>query len=68
MLKCKYIYIQAGEVILVREDIDIRLLDYFYYDHSEVDKAHSLVIVQEEPKSGTEQSRDKRTSEAEDKH
>lgn len=53
---------------MVRGDIDIRLLDYFYYDHSEVDKAHSLVIVQEEPKSGTEQSGDKRTSEAEDKH
>lgn len=52
----------------MREDIDIRLLDYFYYDHSEVDKDHSLVIIQEEPKSGTEQSRDRRTSEAEDKH
>lgn len=52
----------------MRGDIDIRLLDYFYHDHSEVDKAHSLVIVQEEPEAGHEQSGDKRASEADDKH
>ena len=51
----------------MREDIDIRLLDYFYYDHSEVDKAHSLVIIQEEPASGPDQPGEKRTSEAEDR-
>lgn len=68
MLQCKYIYIQAGEVICVREDIDIRLLDYFYYDHSEVDKDHSLVVIQEESTSGPEQSGDQLASEADDKH
>jgi hypothetical protein len=55
-------------VIYVREDIDIRLLDYFYYNHSEVDKAHSLVIIQEEPAYDPNQSEDKRASVAEDKH
>ncbi len=52
----------------MREDIDIRLLDYFYYDHSEVDKAQSLVIVQEEPAYDPSQSGEKRASEADDKH
>jgi len=52
----------------VREDIDIRLLDYFYFDHSDVDKAHSLVIIQEEPAHDPNQPEDKRASEAEDKH
>lgn len=33
----------------MREDIDIRLLDYFYFDHSAVDKSHSLVVIEEEP-------------------
>jgi hypothetical protein len=55
-------------VIYVREDIDIRLLDYFYYDHSDVDKAHSLVIIQEEPAYDPNQSSDQRASAAEDKH
>jgi len=52
----------------VREDIDIRLLDYFYYDHSDVDKAHSLVIIQEEPAYDPNQSSDQCASEADDKH
>ena len=53
---------------MVREDIDIRLLDYFYYDHSEVDKAHSLVIVQEEPAHDPNQSVEKPAPELNDKH
>lgn len=52
----------------MREDIDIRLLDYFYYDHSEVDKAQSLVIVQEEPTYDPSQSGEKRASEADNQH
>ncbi len=52
----------------MREDIDIRLLDYFYFDHSEVDKAHSLVVIEEEPAYDSDQSGDKLISEAKDKH
>ena len=31
----------------MRSDIDTRLLDYFLYDHADVDKAHSLVVIPE---------------------
>ena len=31
----------------MRSDIDTRLLDYFLYDHADIDKAHSLVVVPE---------------------
>jgi len=31
----------------MRSDIDTRLLDYFLYDHANVDKAHSLVVIPE---------------------
>ncbi len=33
----------------MRSDIDIRLFDYFLYEHADVDKAHSLVTVPEKP-------------------
>jgi hypothetical protein len=59
---------QAGEVILVREDIDIRLLDYFYFSHSEVEKANSLVVIEEETESGAGQSEEKHTAESNEKH
>ncbi|MCA9808928.1 MAG: hypothetical protein KC473_01190, partial [Candidatus Dadabacteria bacterium] len=44
----KNIYIRKG-VISMRSDIDIRLFDYFLYEHADVDKAHSLVTVPEKP-------------------
>jgi len=31
----------------MRSDIDTRLLDYFLYEHADVDKTHSLVTVSE---------------------
>ena len=31
----------------MRGDIDTRLLDYFLYDHADIDKDHSLVVVPE---------------------
>ncbi len=50
----------------MREDIDIRLLDYFYFDRSEVDKAHSLVVIEEKPGPG--QPEEKHAPELNDKH
>jgi len=29
----------------MRGDIDTRLLDYFLYDHADIDKDHSLVVI-----------------------
>jgi hypothetical protein len=55
-------------VILVREDIDIRLLDYFYFSHSDVEKASSLVVIQEEKDSTSAQAQQKDTPESNDKH
>jgi len=52
----------------VREDIDIRLLDYFYYSHSAVDKANSLVVIEEQSESGDSQSVEKQPTESKDKH
>jgi len=52
----------------VREDIDIRLLDYFYYSHSAVDKSNSLVVIEAEPETGNDQSQEKRASESSEKH
>jgi len=52
----------------VREDIDIRLLDYFYYSHSAVDKANSLVVIEAEPETGKDQLQEKRASESNEKH
>ncbi len=44
----------------MRSDIDIRLFDYFLYEHADVDKAHSLVNVPE--KSREKDKNDKRSS------
>jgi len=55
-------------VIKVREDIDIRLLDYFYFSHSAVDKAESLVVVEAESETGADESREKHASESNEKH
>lgn len=53
---------------MVREDIDIRLLDYFYFSHSEVEKASSLVVIQDETESGAGQSEEKHAAESNEKH
>jgi hypothetical protein len=52
----------------VREDIDIRLLDYFYFSHSAVEKANSLVVIEEESETGIKESEEKRASESNDKY
>ncbi len=52
----------------MREDIDIRLLDYFYFSHSAVDKAKSLVVVEAESETGTKESEEKLASESNEKH
>ena len=52
----------------MREDIDIRLLDYFYYSHSAVDKAESLVVIEEESETGIKESEEKHASESNEKH
>ena len=52
----------------MREDIDIRLLDYFYYSHSAIDKANSLVVVESDTETVTDQSEEKRASESNEKH
>ncbi|MEW6144241.1 MAG: hypothetical protein AB1598_04395 [Thermodesulfobacteriota bacterium] len=53
---------------MVREDIDIRLLDYFYFSHSEVEKASSLVVIQEGTESGADESEERHSAESNDKH
>ena len=58
----------AGEVIWVREDIDIRLLDYFYFSHSAVEKSNSLVVIQEETENSTNKPQEEHTSESNEKH
>jgi hypothetical protein len=68
MLKCKQIDVRAGEVILVRGDIDIRLLDYFYFSHSEVEKANSLVVIEEEKDSTPDKSDHTDKPESNEKH
>lgn len=50
----------------MREDIDIRLLDYFYFSHSEVEKTNGVVALQEEKESTDEQQ--KNASEPSEKH
>lgn len=52
----------------MREDIDIRLLDYFYYSHSAVDKTNSLVVIETQSDTGTNESEEKRSSESNEKH
>ncbi|HVY54340.1 MAG TPA: hypothetical protein VHC46_01140 [Thermodesulfobacteriota bacterium] len=52
----------------MREDIDIRLLDYFYFSHSAVDKAESLVVIEDEPETRTNKSEEKHASESKEKH
>jgi len=52
----------------VREDIDIRLLDYFYFSHSAVDKAKSLVVVESESETGADESSEKHAPESNEKH
>ncbi|HET7289730.1 MAG TPA: hypothetical protein VFJ67_04755 [Thermodesulfobacteriota bacterium] len=52
----------------MREDIDIRLLDYFYFSHSAVEKANSLVVIEEESETGIKESEEKRASESNDKY
>ncbi len=39
----------------MRGDIDTRLLDYFLYDHADIDKDHSLVVV---PENSHEENKD----------
>jgi hypothetical protein len=55
-------------VILVRGDIDIRLLDYFYFSHSEVEKANSLVVIEEEKDSTPDKSDHTDKPESNEKH
>ena len=52
----------------MREDIDIRLLDYFYFSHSAVDRANSLVVIPEEKDSTSDLSQQKDTPESNEKH
>lgn len=52
----------------MREDIDIRLLDYFYFSHSAVDKANSLVVIEGESETGADEPQEKRASESSEKH
>ena len=58
----------AGEVIWVREDIDIRLLDYFYFSHSAVEKSNSLVVIQEEPENSVNNPQEELISDSNEKH
>jgi type IV secretory pathway VirD2 relaxase len=50
----KNIYIRTGGDVM-RGDIDTRLLDYFLYDHADIDKAHSLVVI---PENSLEKNKD----------
>jgi len=52
----------------MREDIDIRLLDYFYFGHSAVDKSHSLVVIEEETERDSPRAKEIPAADSDGKH
>jgi hypothetical protein len=61
-------YRTAGEVIYMRGDIDIRLLDYYIYDLTKLSETHAVSEKQEKAEPSLNQSEEKSSPGINDKH
>jgi hypothetical protein len=58
----------AGEVIYMRGDIDIRLIDYYIYNLTKLSETHTASDKQEETESSPNQSEEKSSPGTNEKH